>query len=436
MAALRLPGAARAAARGGHRQLPDAAAACRLQRQGTRGLPRSPPCGRVLAPAAGPGEAAWRGHPWPAADDATEPSRASAASTSLAVLAAAGLCVAAASGAGGAVSCDDGALREGGSAVPKFDPRRPYHDPSTYGGRVKNALGLIDARLLLVTDEELQRSQRLLRDYDRSALEASASDADLWHARRIVDGIIHPVTGEKILIVGRMSAFVLVNLPVAAGMLIHGPTSPLAAVFWQWVNQSVNVACNYANRSGAAVDWSGIAQSYALATSVSCGLALGSGVLMRRRPGLRRLGVLVPYFAVICASTANMFFSRMQEWTEGVPVFDAEGVERGMSARAGLEGVVRTVTTRSWIVPMPLLILPPMLMQVLRITPAIAGSAGLLLASELACIAVCLQCALPLVLALQPATMTLAASSLEPRFHGLKDSGGNDVEYLFANKGL
>lgn len=329
-------------------------------------------------------------------------------------------------------SCDDAAV----SDVPPFDLRRPYFDEATYAGRLRNVLDVVDARLLLVSDEELGRSQQLLRDFERGARGEEVSDSDLWRARRVVEAIIHPVTGEKMFLFGRMSAFVLVNMPTAVGMLIHGPTSTGAAVFWQWVNQSNNVVCNYVNRSGATVDWRGLLQSYALATTVSCGLALSAGRLMERNPRLKRFGVVVPYFAVISASSANMFFSRMQEWTRGVPVFDEEGVERGLSARAGLEGVVRTVTTRSWIIPMPLLILPPILMQALRSLPSIACRKGLLLASELTAIAVCLQVALPLVLAMQPARMQLRADSLEPEFHGLLDSAGRPVTFLYANKGL
>lgn len=41
-----------------------------------------------------------------------------------------------------------------------------------------------------------------------------------------------------------MSAFVPTNLLVVGGML--NPSNGLAAViFWQWVNQSLNVAVNY-----------------------------------------------------------------------------------------------------------------------------------------------------------------------------------------------
>lgn len=329
--------------------------------------------------------------------------------------------------------CDGAAVA---SDVVPFTMDKPYYDPSTYAGRVRNVLDMIDARLLLVTDDELQLCQSMLEKYKAGTLEKGVMDEELWRARRVVEGIVHPVTGEKMFILGRMSAFVLVNLPVAAGMLIHGPTSTGAAVFWQWVNQSNNVMCNFVNRSGASVDWTGILQSYGLATSVSCGLALAAGKVMEKSPRLKRFGIIVPYFAVISASTANMFFSRLSEWTKGVPVFDEEGTERGTSARAGLEGVVRTVTTRAWIIPVPLLLATPVVMQGLQKVPFIASSSALLIFSELTCIALCLQLALPLVLAMQPATMKLQACHLEPNFHDLKDSKGKPIEFLYANKGL
>ena len=65
-----------------------------------------------------------------------------------------------------------------------------------------------------------------------------------------------------------------------------------------------------------------------------------------------------------------------------------------------------------------------------------ARSRGLLLACELASIAVCLQVALPLVLALQPTTMELDPLKLEPEFGNLQLSNGEKVTKLFANKGM
>ena len=40
------------------------------------------------------------------------------------------------------------------------------------------------------------------------------SDGDMWEAQKTVDAIIHGPTGEKMLIFGRMSMFVPMNVPM------------------------------------------------------------------------------------------------------------------------------------------------------------------------------------------------------------------------------
>lgn len=44
----------------------------------------------------------------------------------------------------------------------------------------------------------------------------------LWKAKKIVDSTLHPDTGEPVMLPFRMSAFVLSNLVVTAGMLTPG----------------------------------------------------------------------------------------------------------------------------------------------------------------------------------------------------------------------
>ena len=79
-----------------------------------------------------------------------------------------------------------------------------------------------------------------------------------------------------------MSAFVPANAIPTAGMLLA--SSPSQIVFWQWINQSVNVMVNYVNRSGASVDWSQVGQAYALAVGVSCSIAVGARKLVESGP--------------------------------------------------------------------------------------------------------------------------------------------------------
>merc|ERR1712039_824717 len=111
---------------------------------------------------------------------------------------------------------------------------------------------------------------------------------------------------------GRMSAFVPMNVPLCALMLMA--STPTQTVFAQWLNQTYNVVNNYVNRSGASVDWSSLLQSYALAVSASCGIALGAKKLIGAIPALSAAGPFVPYLAVISAGSANVSFTRMEEW--------------------------------------------------------------------------------------------------------------------------
>merc|ERR1712151_430777 len=171
------------------------------------------------------------------------------------------------------------------------------------------------------------------------------SDAEMWEARTNVEVSIHPVTGEVLFAPGRMSAFVPMNVPICALMLMA--STPQQVVFTQWLNQTYNVVNNYVNRSGAQVDWSVLLQSYGLAVTASCSIALGAKKLLQVVPSLQVFGPFVPYLAVISAGSANVSFTRMEEWRgKGISICDEEGTDLGMSKAAGQLGVLQTVLSR------------------------------------------------------------------------------------------
>ena len=272
--------------------------------------------------------------------------------------------------------------------VPPFDPNGCRYDQRTYLGRLRRFRELTDPRTLLVGDEELAKvcaSQPLslgharpiarlrardltfpsqaqeLLDKHAKGQAAGVTDAELWDAKRIKDAIIHPVTGEKMFLPGRMSAFVPLNTPVTVGMLLA--KTPAQTVFWQWANQTVNVMCNYVNRSGATVDTTQIAQAYGLAIGVSCSIALGAGKLVQSGPPwVKRLSLAVPYLAVVSAGSANLAFTRWPEMREGVPITDPDGVALGTSQAAAQSAVVSTVASRIVLQPIAPLLVPPLLL--------------------------------------------------------------------------
>ena len=93
------------------------------------------------------------------------------------------------------------------SSTPPFDPSGTRYDQKTYTGRLAHFREMVSPSTLLVGDAELAARVDLLERHARGAA-PEASDADLWDAKRIKDAIIHPTTGEKMFMPGRMSAFV------------------------------------------------------------------------------------------------------------------------------------------------------------------------------------------------------------------------------------
>merc|ERR1711862_76119 len=133
----------------------------------------------------------------------------------------------------------------------------------------------------------------------------------------------------------------------------------------------------------------------------------------------------------ISAGSCNVGFTRMDEWYgRGICVFSPEGKELGMSLKAGQQAVVSTILTRSCCSPIPILLVPPVIMQMLPVTGTVA------MITELGVIISCLAVALPCALAILPQDMELDVASLEPEFQNLKDASGKAITRVVANKGL
>lgn len=319
------------------------------------------------------------------------------------------------------------------SSVPPFSLDKDKYDQGSFYGRLMGMYEVIDPRTLLLTTDDLKKAQDLLDKFKKDGKKPDGvTDEQMWDAKRNIAVSIHPVTGEELLKVGRMSAFVPMNVPLCALMLMAD--SPSQVVFTQWLNQTYNVVNNYVNRSGATVDWADLLQSYGLAVGASCSIALGAKKLIGAVPALQVFGPFVPYLAVISAGSANVSFTRMEEWTgKGSSIVDEEGKNLGMSLKAGQQGVLQTVITRSCFLPIAPMVMPIIGMKLLSPILIIPGSA---VVAELVLITVCISGMLPVALAILPQKMALDVKSLEPEFQNLKDSKGNPVTTVYANKGL
>eukprot|EP00438_Fugacium_kawagutii_P030843 Skav210404 [mRNA] locus=scaffold1416:271903:284314:- [translate_table: standard] len=238
------------------------------------------------------------------------------------------------------------------------------------------------------------------------------SDADMWQHRKNVEAAWHPVQLlprwllMHLLLDGGRSAFVPMNVPLCAFMLMANGTPQVLAA--QWLNQTYNMVNNYVNRSGATVEWAALLQSYALAVTASCSIAVGAGRLMKAVPSLQVMGPFVPYLAVISAGTAN------------VAIADEDGRELGMSKAAGQMGVLQTVLSRSCFLPIAPMVMPIVGMKMIgSVAPALtAGAAGVVV--EILLITGCISGMLPVALALLPQKMEIPVSKLEPEYQNLK----------------
>ncbi|KAI9273694.1 Tricarboxylate/iron carrier [Sporodiniella umbellata] len=314
------------------------------------------------------------------------------------------------------------------------DLSKPRYPQTSYWGRLRHFIDVTDPRTLFVSRKELEACQQLLANSDHIKDESS-----LWRAKKIVDSTVHPDTKEPVFLPFRMACFVPTNLVLVAGMLLPNP-SIQSILFWQWANQSVNVAFNSANANKTtpmSVQETGIA--YASAVTTSCALAVGLNQLVPRLNLSKRMQSictkLVPFTAVAAAGTVNVFLMRGKEVREGIEVFGEEGQTYGKSKEAGFSAVSQVALSRL-LTNAPVLILPPFLLGQIQRTAFIQARPGWVPPINFALIAMCLMTALPAAIAVFPQLGELETSSMEKEFQALKDKDGKPIQRLYFNKGL
>ncbi|CDS09661.1 hypothetical protein LRAMOSA02338 [Lichtheimia ramosa] len=318
------------------------------------------------------------------------------------------------------------------------DLSKPRYPQSTYWGRLRHFVDVTDVRTLFASNKQLEEAKKLLNDYKQNP--NMKVDAErLWGAKKVVDSTLHPDTGEKILLPFRMSSFVPTNMILVAGMLTPNP-SIKNIIFWQWANQSVNVAFNSANANKSTpLNLKETAVAYASAVTTSCALAVG---LTQSVPRLRIadttkriLMKLVPFTAVATAGTVNVFLMRGKEITNGIDVYTEDNEKVGKSKKAGLAAVSQVAISRV-LTNAPALVIPPLALDRLKQTEFVKARPKLVLPLNFGLIAFCMFTALPAAIAVFPQISSLDTSDMEPEFQNLTDSNGKPITRLYYNKGL
>ncbi|KAL2884442.1 Sideroflexin FSF1 [Colletotrichum sp. CLE4] len=320
------------------------------------------------------------------------------------------------------------------------------YDLSTYMGRVRHNLGLTDPSTLLVGSTGLEQAKSLLTDYKQGKIPTMTPE--LWQAKKVVDSTLHPDTAEPVFLPFRMSAFVLTNLVVTAGMLQPG-LGTAGTIAWQVVNQSLNVAINSANANKSSpLSWRQLGESYAMAVTVSCGVAVGLNKLVPRLKNLTpatrtTLTRLVPFAAVASAGFLNVLLMRGEEMRKGIDVFpvvaekkaettetkaDVEGTSQqpqslGRSKKAAQIAVGETACSRVFN-STPIMVIPPLVLVRLQAQQWLKQRPRLTVPVNLGLILVTSYAVLPLALAVFPQRQSISADKLEPEFHGRGGEGG------------
>ncbi|TPX31483.1 hypothetical protein SmJEL517_g05219 [Synchytrium microbalum] len=320
-----------------------------------------------------------------------------------------------------------------------IDISKPRYSQDSYLGRLRHFIEVTDMRTLFATDSQLEASKQLIADYKAGKI-TNVDEEMLWNAKKLIDSTFHPDTGEKVFLPFRMACFVPTNVAIIMGMLVPNPGMG-SIIFWQWMNQSVNVAFNYFNANKTTkLETSEVAASYGSAVLASCGIAVGLNEYVKRiknvSPATRALiSRMVPFAAVAGAGTVNVFLMRQKELRDGITVTDSEGKAVGASTRAGWMAVSQVAISRI-ATAFPALMVPGYILSKLETQAWFRNNPRLAAPINLATITLSLAAALPCAVALFPQRAEISVASLEAKFRGLKDSAGRPVEKLYFNRGL
>lgn len=102
---------------------------------------------------------------------------------------------------------------EDGSSLPPFTNGNRF-DLSTFEGRLRHFLNVLDPRTLLVPTAELERCQNIIDDWRQGVRHDTA---ELWDCRRVLDAAVHPTLHSVIPAPFRVAAFTPVNIPICYG---------------------------------------------------------------------------------------------------------------------------------------------------------------------------------------------------------------------------
>ncbi|CCW64182.1 unnamed protein product [Phytomonas sp. EM1] len=324
--------------------------------------------------------------------------------------------------------------------TPPFSLKEPKYDMNTVMGRSLYFVEAINPLLLLETKTSLEKHRELLKQWEKKEIK-DVPDAKLWWSRNALEQCIHPTSGEVIFPLFRMCSFLPLNFLLVPYMMLPSTvTSVSRTIFIQWLNQSINAAINYANRSSDKQPALEIFKAYTAAVTVACGGTLTATMMLRRVSHASLRGMIIrgtiPFLAVSVAGIVNLAVMRRNEWMRsgsGLEVKDEDGVPRGMSTQAGRDSLLKCSISRPvW--NAPCMMLPTLLSMPIMRYYGSARRHPIMTETLLQILG--LSLGVPFALGLFNPIQTIPATKLEPRFQNLpRKSGAPVVNYTYY-KGL
>ncbi|KRT80200.1 hypothetical protein AMK59_8391, partial [Oryctes borbonicus] len=320
-----------------------------------------------------------------------------------------------------------------------IDLDKPRYNQNTYWGRAKHFFITTNPLNVFASDESLERAKRIVTNYrcGRPIPECLTVN-ELWKAKHLYDSAFHPDTGEKMQLIGRMSAQVPMNMLITGGMMAFYKSTP-AVMFWQWLNQSFNAVVNYTNRGGDAhISDKQMVTSYILATSGALVTALGLNKVVQVYKNLPPIvGRFVPFAAVAAANCVNIPLMRSQELKDGTPIYDEDNNKLGLSKRAAQEGISQVILSRIGMAA-PGMALTPFVMNHLERRGTLCRYPWMNLPTQVALVGLCLTFATPLCCALfrQRARIPFCRLEDDLQCHLATVLDPDIPQYVYYNKGL
>jgi tricarboxylate carrier len=315
----------------------------------------------------------------------------------------------------------------------RIDLSRPRHDQSVYSGRAKHFFEVTDPRNLLVSSKDLEEAAKLVKQYKEGTAPSDVTEDELWKAKRLADSAFHPDTGEKMFILGRMSAQVPCNMTIT-GLMMTFYKHPAAVFFWQWTNQSFNAIVNYTNRSGDELLTPGqVLKPYIAATTCATGTAIGLNLLAKNLPSL--IGRFVPFAAVAAANCVNIPLMRQREINNGIPVVDENDNKVGTSKVVAKRAIAQVCFSRI-AMAMPGMIIPAIMINSLVKRGSFKRIPWAVGPVQVGLVGLSLVFATPLCCAIFPQKSSIKVDKLEPELRDQLKESQPQLTTVYYNKGL